>query len=113
MVRSSRAERGSRGPHPCSVRVGDVDYAPTGIVPKTVYLATSRETVLERPRERCGGRAVDFVLSEELADRYVAHFEPRTAEEGQLSMIAGRAGVNLRRVSASSRESATGQRVGT
>src|SRR6478735_1983970 len=52
--------------------------APTGVVPETVYLATDRETVLQRIRTRRGSHSDDYVLPEELAARYFDHFEPPT-----------------------------------
>lgn len=61
--------------------------APTGVVPETVYLATDRATVLERVRARRGEHSDDFVLPVELAEAYVDHFEPPTADEGPLEVI--------------------------
>lgn len=61
--------------------------APTGVVPETVYLATPRDTVLERVRARQGGHADDAVLSAEVAARYVDHFEPPTPDEGPLTVV--------------------------
>ncbi len=61
--------------------------APTGVVPETVYLATPRQTVLERVRTRQGGHADDAVLSLELAAAYVDHFEPPTPDEGPLTVV--------------------------
>ena len=37
---------------------------PTGVTPETVYLATDRDTVLERVRARRGSHSDDFVLSD-------------------------------------------------
>lgn len=61
--------------------------APTGVVPETVYLATDRETVLERVRARRGDHSDDFVLTEELAAQYFDHFEPPGPEEGPLEVV--------------------------
>lgn len=61
--------------------------APTGVVPETVYLATDRDTVLERIRARRGSHSDDFVLSDELATQHFDHFESPTAEEGPLFVI--------------------------
>lgn len=61
--------------------------APTGVVPETVYLATPRETVLERLRARQGDHADDAVLDDEVAARYVDHFEPPTPDEGPLTVV--------------------------
>lgn len=67
--------------------------APLGILPETVYLATSRETVLRRVRERQAGHADDFRLTEELAARYYDGFEGPTEAEGLLTVIReGRTG---------------------
>ncbi|MBB6626714.1 ATP-binding protein [Nocardioides sp. KIGAM211] len=61
--------------------------APWGVVPETVYLATDRETVLARVRDRRGSHPDDFVLSDELAASYVDHFEPPTQDEGPLTVV--------------------------
>jgi len=61
---------------------------PTDVVPETIYLATDRQTVLDRVRARRGGHADDFVLTDELAAQHFDHFEPPTAEEGPLTVIA-------------------------
>lgn len=58
--------------------------APLGVVPETVYLATDRETVLRRVRERQAGHADDFQLTEELAAQYFDGFEMPTEDEGPL-----------------------------
>ena len=60
---------------------------PTGVVPETIYLATDRETVLDRMRARRGSHHDDYVLTEELAGQYFDHFEPPTADEGPLEVI--------------------------
>ncbi len=60
---------------------------PTGGVPETIYLATDRETVLDRVRARCGSHRDDFVLPDELAAGYFDHFEPPTEDEGPLTTI--------------------------
>jgi predicted kinase len=61
--------------------------APTGVVAETVYLATDRETVLERVRARRGDHPDDFVLTEELAMQYFDQFEPPSPEEGPLEVV--------------------------
>ena len=61
--------------------------APTGVVPETIYLATDRETVLRRLRDRAGGHSDDFVVPDDLSARYFDHFEPPTADEGPLTVI--------------------------
>jgi len=60
---------------------------PTGVVPETIYLATDRETVLDRIRARAGTHPDDYVLTEELAARYFDRFEPPAADEGPLTVI--------------------------
>ncbi len=63
---------------------------PAGVVPETIYLATDRETVLERVRARRGSHADDYVLPDELAAAYFDQFEPPTADEGPLRTIRQR-----------------------
>jgi hypothetical protein len=58
-----------------------------GVVPETVYLATDRATVLERVRGRRGDHADDWVLPDELAERYYDQFEPPSADEGPLTVV--------------------------
>ena len=60
---------------------------PTGVVPETFYLATDRETVLDRARARRRSHADDLVLTEELAVQYFDHFEAPTSDEGPLTVI--------------------------
>lgn len=60
---------------------------PTGVVPETIYLATSRDVVLDRIRSRRGSHSDDYVLTEALAAQYFDHFEPPTADEGPLTVI--------------------------
>lgn len=60
---------------------------PTGVVPETIYLATSRTTALERVRARRNCHADDYALSEKLAALYFDNFEPPTAAEGPLTII--------------------------
>lgn len=60
---------------------------PTGVVPETVYLATDRETVLDRMRARRGSHPDDYPLPDELAAQHVDQFEPPTPDEGPLTVI--------------------------
>ena len=60
---------------------------PSGVVPETIYLATSRAVALERMATRAHGHSDDFALPEGLAATYFDHFEPPTADEGPLSVI--------------------------
>jgi len=48
-----------------------------GIVPETVYIATSLETILSRAGDRHGRWADDWPLTEQTAVEYFAKFEPR------------------------------------
>lgn len=58
-----------------------------GVVPKTVYIATSLETILSRVGNRHGRQADDWPLTEQTAREYFARFEPPTAEEGPLEVV--------------------------
>ena len=60
---------------------------PTGVVPETIYLATDRDTVLDRMRARRGSHPDDYVLPAELAAHHFDHFEPPTPDEGPLTVI--------------------------
>ena len=59
-----------------------------GVEPETIYLATPRDVVLKRVRERSGSHNDDFALSEELAAEYFDKFEVPGPEEGPLQIIA-------------------------
>lgn len=63
---------------------------PTGVVPEMIYLATDRDTVLNRIRARRGKHSDDYALTEELAVHYFDHFEPPTPDEGPLEVIIQR-----------------------
>ncbi len=63
--------------------------APSGVIPETIYLATDRETVLQRLHQRRASHPDDVVLSDELAAQYFDHFEVPTADEGPLNIIGG------------------------
>jgi predicted kinase len=60
---------------------------PLGIEAETVYVATPREVVLARLRDRAARHPNDFTLSEELAARYFDFFEVPTSAEGPLEVI--------------------------
>ena len=62
--------------------------APRGIVPETVYIATSLETILSRIGDRHGRGPDDWPLTEQTATEYFDRFEPPTPEEGPLTVIA-------------------------
>lgn len=61
--------------------------APQGIVPETVYIATSLETILSRVGDRHGSRADDWPLTEQTATAYFGRFEPPTPWEGPLEVV--------------------------
>lgn len=61
--------------------------APLGVVPKTVYIATSLETILSRVGDRHGRSADDWPLTGATATEYFEKFEPPTPEEGPLEVI--------------------------
>ncbi|WP_220488414.1 ATP-binding protein [Tessaracoccus sp. MC1756] len=60
--------------------------APHGVVPDVVYLATDRQTCLDRIRARALSHGDDFALAPEVAARYFDHFQPPTADEGPLTI---------------------------
>ena len=61
--------------------------APQRIVPETVYIATSLETILSRIGDRHGKGADDWPLTEQTATEYFERFEPPTPEEGPLEVV--------------------------
>ena len=61
--------------------------APEDIVPETVYIATSLETILSRVGDRHGRQADDWPLTEQTATEYFERFEPPTPEEGPLEVV--------------------------
>ncbi|MFD4958922.1 AAA family ATPase [Microbacterium sp. NPDC058389] len=61
--------------------------APQGIVPETVYIATSLETILSRIGDRLGRWADDWPLTEQTATAYFERFEPPTPEERPLEVV--------------------------
>lgn len=61
--------------------------APQGIVPETVYIATSLETILSRVGNRHGRQADDWPLTEQAARDFFERFEPPTLEEGPLEVV--------------------------
>jgi predicted kinase len=60
---------------------------PCGVVPETVYLATDRDTVLQRIGVRAARDGDDFKISTELAAFYFDHFEVPTEAEGPLTVM--------------------------
>ncbi|MDT5013569.1 MAG: hypothetical protein QOH57_5186 [Mycobacterium sp.] len=60
---------------------------PLGIVPETIYLATSRAVALERMATRGHEHGDDYALPVDLAASYFDHFEPPTADEGPLTIL--------------------------
>lgn len=60
---------------------------PAGIVPETIYLATDRETVLDRMSDRRSRHPDDYQLPADLVAQYFDQFEPPTPEEGPLTVV--------------------------
>lgn len=57
-----------------------------GITAETIYMATDRETCLNRLRARAHAHEDDFMLDPSIAAQYFDHFEPPTDEEGPLTV---------------------------
>lgn len=62
--------------------------APQGIVPETVYIATTLDTILSRVDQRHGRQADDWPLTEQTAREYFERFESPTSEEGPLQVVS-------------------------
>lgn len=60
---------------------------PLGVEPETVYLATPRDVVLARVRQRGSDAANEIRLSGDVAEQYFDHFEVPTPDEGPLTVI--------------------------
>lgn len=60
---------------------------PAGVVPETIYLATDRQTCLDRVARRAAEHGDDFALDPELAAAYVDGFQVPTPGEGPLRVI--------------------------
>lgn len=60
---------------------------PAGVVLEIIYLATDRDAVLQRMRERRGDHSDDYTLDESTVARYFDHFEAPTPDEGPLTVI--------------------------
>lgn len=58
-----------------------------GVSAETVYLATSREVVLERVAARRGAHADDVLLDEATAAFYFDYFEVPTEDEGPVTVV--------------------------
>lgn len=61
--------------------------APYDTVPEILYLATDRQTCLDRVRARVLAHGDDFALDPVEAERYFDHFEPPTHDEGPLTVL--------------------------
>lgn len=61
---------------------------PLGVIPETIYLATDRDTCLERVAARGRAHGDDFVLDAATAATYFDHFELPTPDEGPIRVIA-------------------------
>lgn len=60
---------------------------PTGVVPEIIYLSTPRDIALRRLQGRQGAHSDDYVIPDDLAARYIDHFEVPTPDEGPLTVI--------------------------
>ena len=60
--------------------------APLGVVPEILYLATDRQTCLDRVRARALEHGDDFTLTPEVAAQYYDNFEPPSSDEGPLDV---------------------------
>ncbi|MFK5635659.1 AAA family ATPase [Ornithinimicrobium sp. LYQ103] len=58
-----------------------------GIAAETIYMATDKETCLDRIRARAHTHGDDFPLDPHLAAHYFDHFQPPTDDEGPLTVI--------------------------
>ncbi|WP_200940094.1 AAA family ATPase [Aeromicrobium sp. Root495] len=61
--------------------------APAGVVPETVFMATDRDTVARRVRDRRDEHADDLHIDDELVLAYFDDFEVPTADEGPLTVL--------------------------
>ena len=59
------------------------------IEPKIYYIKTPKEVVMERIRKRNGNHQNDIILTEQTASTYYDHFQPPTAEEGEVIVVSG------------------------
>jgi thymidylate kinase len=69
-------------------QVRDQWRAQLRVIPETIYVSTDRDTALARVRARDGSDRDDFRLNEDVARRYFDGFEPPTADEGRLTVVA-------------------------
>lgn len=59
-----------------------------GIAAETIYMATDKETCLDRIRGRAHTHGDDFFLAPDLAAHYFDHFQAPTGDEGPLTVIS-------------------------
>lgn len=57
-----------------------------GMTVETIYMATDKETCLDRLQARAHTHGDDFNLDPDLATHYFDHFEPPTDDEGPLTI---------------------------
>ncbi|QFG67916.1 AAA family ATPase [Ornithinimicrobium pratense] len=57
-----------------------------GITAETIYMATDKETCMDRIRARVLTHGDDFPLEPDVAAHYFNHFQPPTEEEGPLTV---------------------------
>ncbi|HCW74291.1 MAG TPA: ATP-binding protein, partial [Clostridiaceae bacterium] len=60
-----------------------------GIEPEIHYMKVPKEIAMERIRKRSGNHKDEIRLTEEMASLYYDHFQPPTADEGEIIEIKG------------------------
>lgn len=60
-----------------------------GIEPQIYYVKTPKEMAMQRLANRKGSHPHDIVLSKETASLYYDHFQPPTADEGEVITVEG------------------------
>jgi hypothetical protein len=57
-----------------------------GVIAETIYMATDKQTCLNRLRARARAHEDDFIITHSIATEYFDHFEPPTDDEGPLTV---------------------------
>lgn len=57
-----------------------------GVVAETIYMATDKQTCLNRLRARARAHEDDFIITRSIATEYFDHFEPPSDDEGPLTV---------------------------
>lgn len=60
-----------------------------GIEPEIYYIKVPKEIAMDRIRNRSGNHKDEIRLTEEMASLYYDHFQPPTAEEGEITEVKG------------------------